>query len=914
MGESSIDVTLSSADVRLDKWRVLPDASCSDHRLIVYEFASGVARGSHGNFVNGDYRYKTKNADWDFFRTCFACHAKDFTRNGLSAEESAEILSATFTYCADVAIGRGSMTNIRRCDWWSGYLTEQRKLYRKSRKTLNVLKKRQITGHVFIAALSSFRIARSRYRAAIEKSKGNLLRKVVEKLDKEGPWSPLYHEFKANRSLNLAFIHNIKINNIHTVGIEETTEALLNALIPDDHQNTDDDYHQQIRAFATDVPTSPMSDLPSAAEFITVVGSLSLNKASGEDKISNRVIKEAWKVSGDCILTVFNKCIAEGVFPRVWRQGFIRIIPKSGDKATDDPKSYRPITLLPSLGKLLERLIVPRLLPDGPKFHKNQFGFTIGKSTVDAAISVRRLVHLSDENYVLGVFLDISGAFDNAWWPMILLKLKSREPEVIQLNYNPKLNLPHIIIPEIDSKFMIDTGSSRSFISPAKADKYFANCTYYEPFEVHSTHASSRHDEVMIIPLFPIFNSEQTHKFYKYDVDGKCDGLIGSDLLKKLGSMIDMENNILYTKNTQIPMIYNVPTELIIPPRCEQRVRVPTNLNNGDAILNYVSFCNGVRMPSALVNCIDGIATTVIQNTLDKEVSIVITKPFKVTKYNSEKIVLNTINNDLEIDQILTENLSKLRLDHMNNEERTKIQNLCKEYKDIFYSEKIPLSFSNEVKHHIRTVNEDPIFIRPYRQPHVINEEINRQVDKMLKDNIIKESHSPWSAPVHLVPKKLDATNERKYRLVIDFRKLNEITIDDKYPLPNINDLFDKLGKSCYFSTLDLASGYHQLEMAEEDKQKTAFSTQAGHYEFTRMPFGLKTAPATFQRAMDNVLRGLQGIHCLVYLDDIIVYSSSLQEHIEKLRIIFDRLRKTNLKVQLYLIGLLDLYLIGLYV
>lgn len=135
--------------------------------------------------------------------------------------------------------------------------------------------------------------------------------------------------------------------------------------------------------------------------------------------------------------------------------------------------------------------------------------------------------------------------------------------------------------------------------------------------------------------------------------------------------------------------------------------------------------------------------------------------------------------------------------------------------------------------------------------------------------------------------------------MVIDYRRLNEITIGDKYPLPNITDLFDRLGKSTYFTTLDLASGYHQIEVNENDRQKTAFSTQFGHYEFLRMPFGLKTAPATFQRAMDNILRGLQGIHCLVYLDDIIVFSNSLQEHLLKLRTIFDRLRQTNLKVQL---------------
>ena len=111
--------------------------------------------------------------------------------------------------------------------------------------------------------------------------------------------------------------------------------------------------------------------------------------------------------------------------------------------------------------------------------------------------------------------------------------------------------------------------------------------------------------------------------------------------------------------------------------------------------------------------------------------------------------------------------------------------------------------------------------------------------------------------------------------------------------------MFDKLGLSCYFTTLDLVSGYHQIEVKEDERQKTAFSTNAGHFEFTRMPFGLKTAPATFQRTMDNVLRGLQGIHCLVYLDDIIVYSVSLQEHISKLRTVFDRLRQTNLKIQL---------------
>lgn len=115
----------------------------------------------------------------------------------------------------------------------------------------------------------------------------------------------------------------------------------------------------------------------------------------------------------------------------------------------------------------------------------------------------------------------------------------------------------------------------------------------------------------------------------------------------------------------------------------------------------------------------------------------------------------------------------------------------------------------------------------------------------MLDNGIIKNSTSPWSSPIWIVPKKMDQSGRRKWRLVIDYRKLNEKTVNDKYPLPNITEILDKLGKSQYFTTLDLASGYHQIEMDKDDMPKTAFTTENGHYEFKRMPFGLKNAPST---------------------------------------------------------------------
>ena len=168
---------------------------------------------------------------------------------------------------------------------------------------------------------------------------------------------------------------------------------------------------------------------------------------------------------------------------------------------------------------------------------------------------------------------------------------------------------------------------------------------------------------------------------------------------------------------------------------------------------------------------------------------------------------------------------------------------------------------------------------------------------ELLDQDIIQDSVSPWSCPVNIVTR--DVNGKTKKRMVIDYRRLNDQMIEDKYPIPNIADILDKLGKCQYFSSIDLASGYHQVEMHPDDIPKTAFSTEQGHYEFKRMPFGLKNAPATFQRLMDNILKGLLEDTCLVYLDDIIVYSTSLQEHVEKLQKVFDRLNEANFKVKL---------------
>lgn len=134
--------------------------------------------------------------------------------------------------------------------------------------------------------------------------------------------------------------------------------------------------------------------------------------------------------------------------------------------------------------------------------------------------------------------------------------------------------------------------------------------------------------------------------------------------------------------------------------------------------------------------------------------------------------------------------------------------------------------------------------------------------------------------------------------MVIDYRKLNEKTISMAYPLPNITEILDQLGNAEYFSILDLASGFHQIPLDPKDAHKTAFSTPYGHYEFTRMPFGLKNRPSCFQSFMNKVLSGLQSIEMFVYMDDIVVYAKSLKEHSEKSEKLLGRLKTAGLTLQ----------------
>ena len=227
-------------------------------------------------------------------------------------------------------------------------------------------------------------------------------------------------------------------------------------------------------------------------------------------------------------------------------------------------------------------------------------------------------------------------------------------------------------------------------------------------------------------------------------------------------------------------------------------------------------------------------------------------------------------------------------------QERSEFRQMLSKNRDVFKLESEPLGKTDLIKHEIRTTTQEPIKQRPRRFPLNKREEGWAEVEAMLKDGIIEPSSSPWASPVVLVKKK-----DGSLRFCIDYRKLNAVTIKDAFPLPRIDDSLDALVGARYFSTLDLASGYWQVGMTEDAKLKSAFATSGGGlYQFKVMPFGLANAPSTFERLMEKVLAGLPWQICLFYLDDIIVYSKDVTTHLERLDIIFGKLRTAGLNLK----------------
>jgi len=400
------------------------------------------------------------------------------------------------------------------------------------------------------------------------------------------------------------------------------------------------------------------------------------------------------------------------------------------------------------------------------------------------------------------------------------------------------------------------------------------------------------------------------------------DGILGSEFLSDVGKINFVEQTVDWRdasfpfeqwETVTIPARSNAVLSIKIMNEEVKigyvpRLRLDDRVCLGDAVVTnrngkaYLRAFNidtedlEIRVPSVELEEIDILPTPTIcldEPVLETELSALSLRNPIDAVHNIFAIINSSGNRANKVNNLL-------RLEHLNREEALHVQNFITKYSDIFHLPDDKLESTNVLKHTITTVDEQPVNTKQYRFPPIHKDEIDKQVKQLLHNDVIKHSTSPYviNSPLWIVPKKADSKGNRRWRMVIDYRALIEKTVGDVYPLPNITEILDQLGSAKYFSVFDLASGFHQIQMHERDGPKTAFSTPYGHYEFNRMPFGLKNAPATFQRLIDHVLAGLQGAELFVYLDDIVLYASSLHEHEIKFERLAARLRNANLKLQ----------------
>lgn len=394
------------------------------------------------------------------------------------------------------------------------------------------------------------------------------------------------------------------------------------------------------------------------------------------------------------------------------------------------------------------------------------------------------------------------------------------------------------------------------------------------------------------------------HKFYVFtNLSLKVDGIIGLDFLNNFRCDIFLNSNTLslHSNRKQCLMpIYEIPDYttdyLSIPARSESihYVAVESGLE-GDCVVCAKELSKELFLGSTIVRIKDGKIPIKILNTSEKDIKLprFIPEVHSLNHYN----ICNfnkTVANAKRADTLS----SILKLDHLNPEENKSISTICRKYADIFHLPGDQLTTTDIYEQRITLKpHTSPVYIKPYRIPQSLKPEVQKQIESMLKDDIIEESKSEWSSPILLVPKKSDKTGEKKWRLVVDYRKLNENIQDDKFPLPNITEILDSLSGSIYFSHLDLSSGYYQIPLNPENRKYTAFCTNLGQYQMKRLPMGLKISPSAFSRVMSVAMSGLTFEKCFIYLDDLIVFGRNLEMHNKHLIDVFERLRKVNLKL-----------------
>ena len=448
----------------------------------------------------------------------------------------------------------------------------------------------------------------------------------------------------------------------------------------------------------------------------------------------------------------------------------------------------------------------------------------------------------------------------------------------------------------------MDTGATHSIIRPDVVRgtvEPLVGCKLRTATGEEAAVAGKVFCEVMIGTL------EVNHTFIVAEITDEI--IMGVDFMIDHGVTLDLNKQMLFCQNMEMPIntgyVTNVESKRVIvddnqsiPPKSEAIVWAKVNGGGGTEELWIVE---PTKIDTPIL-----VGRTLVKTREDATIPVRVVNEFNTPISLKKGAVIGQCQNisaiarcersqqkpTIEPQQISPTLLNNL-LNELHGNEKLKAEKLLEKYASIFANEG-NTGRTGIVKHRINTGDAKPIRQTPRRVPLAKREDANKIIEDMHKNGVIEPSISPWSSPIVLVKKKDGST-----RFCVDYRKLNDVTKKDSYPLPRIDDTLDTLSGAKWFSTLDLQSGYWQVEIDECDREKTAFSMGDGLWEFSVMPFGLCNAPATFERLMEHVLKGLNWKTCLVYLDDIIIMGKSFDDHLKNLEEVFQRIASAGLRL-----------------
>lgn len=394
-------------------------------------------------------------------------------------------------------------------------------------------------------------------------------------------------------------------------------------------------------------------------------------------------------------------------------------------------------------------------------------------------------------------------------------------------------------------------------------------------------------------------NVEFEHKFHLVSDDFliPSNGIIGKDFIKRFKCLIDYGDMTFTIRKPNTPSILiPIKSELIsgvsaLPARCETFRIFHIKSDKFPCLIESQEIEGNVIVPTTVVHQPQSCLR--VLNTND-EIKIINTENVKPSSINDFYIFKTEKSNSHSNERLqhLQDKLKKKVPEFM----RTKLLDLCIDFADIFHVDGDKATVNNFYQQKLLMNDNEPVFTKNYRLPYAQKTEISNQVKSLLENDLIELSTSPYNSPLIIVSKK-STDGKPKYRMCIDYRKLNKKLIPDKFPLPRIEEILEGLGRAKFFSIMDLHSGFHQIPIEKQSRPVTSFSTDTGFYQWKVLPFGINVAPASFSRMMTIAFSGLNPQQAFIYMDDLIVIGFSENQHLNNLKNVFELCRKNNLKL-----------------